>query len=56
MPEYIYNFPGQYGGQKCGFHITEGQLEEAAALSDVLEETDGYLKPFFFGGGGAGGM
>ena len=45
--EHIYNFPEQYGGQKCGFHITKEQLQEVADLSDVLEETDDYLKPAF---------
>ena len=44
---HIYNFPEQYGGQKCGFHITEEQLQEVADLSDVLEGTDDYLKPAF---------
>ena len=48
VPEHIiYNFPEQYGGQKCGFHITKEQLQEVADLSDVLEETDDYLKPAF---------
>ena len=47
VPEHIYNFPEQYGGQKCGFHITEEQLQEVADLSDVLEGTHDYLKPAF---------
>ena len=47
VPEHIYNFPGQYRGQKFGFHITEEQLEEVADLSDVLDGTDDYLKPVF---------
>ena len=47
VPEHIYNFPEQYGGQKCGFHITEEPLQDVADLSDVLEGTDDYLKPAF---------
>ena len=49
VPEHIYNFPEQYSGQKCGFHITEDQLEEVADLSDVLEGTDDYLNQLFGG-------
>ena len=40
-------FTTSQGGQKCGFCITEEQLEEVADLSDVLEGTDDYLKPVF---------
>lgn len=46
VPEHIYNFPEQYGGEQCGINITEEQLLEVAELSDVLEDsTDDYLKP-----------
>ena len=47
VPEHIYQFPEHYGGQKCGFHITEEQLEEVADLSNVLEGRYDYLEPAF---------
>lgn len=47
MPNDIYNFPENYGGENYGFPITEDQLEEVAELSEVLEETDDFLDPEF---------
>ena len=43
VPEHIYNFPENYGGEKCGFPITEEQLQEVAELSNVLEGTNDFL-------------
>ena len=37
----------KYGGEKCGFCITEQQLVEVANLSQVLDGTDNYLEPNF---------
>lgn len=46
VPEHIYNFPEQYGGERCGIKVTEEQLQEVAEASGVLaEETDDYLEP-----------
>ena len=45
VPEHIYHFPEQYGGEQCGINLTEEQLLEVAKLSDVFEHTDDYLKP-----------
>ena len=45
VPEHIYHFPEQYGGEHCGITITEEQLLEVAEQSDVLEDTDDYLRP-----------
>ena len=45
VPEHIYHFPEQYGGEKCGIKVTEEQLLEVAEFSEVLEENDDYLKP-----------
>ena len=45
VPEHIYHFPEQYGGEKCGINIAEEQLLEVAELSDVLEDTDDNLRP-----------
>ena len=39
VPEHIYHFLEQCGGQKCGIKVTEEQLLK------VLEENDDYLKP-----------
>lgn len=47
IPEHIYHCPEQYGGEKCGFPITEQQLMEVANLSNVLDNTDDYLEPNF---------
>ena len=44
-PENIYHFPEQYGGEHCGITITEEQLLEVAEQSDVLEDTNDYLRP-----------
>ena len=45
VPEHIYHFPEQYGGEHCGITVTEEQLLEVAEQSDVLEDTDDYLRP-----------
>ena len=45
VPEHIFHFPEQYGGEQCGIHITEEQLLEVAELSDVFEDNDDYLNP-----------
>ena len=47
VPEHIYCFPQQYGGEKCGHVISEEDLKEVAELSGVLEGTDDYLDPVF---------
>ena len=47
VPEHIYHCPDQYGGEKCGFPITEQYLMEVANLSNVLDATDDYLEPNF---------
>ena len=46
-PEHIYNFPENYGGEKCGLPVNEAQLQEVAELSDVLDGTDDYLSNSF---------
>lgn len=45
VPEYIYNCPREYGGEKCGLHVNEEDLKEVAELSGVLNDTDDYLEP-----------
>lgn len=47
VPEHIYNFPEHYGGQKCGFPVTEERLREVAELSNVLESTGDFLDENF---------
>ena len=47
VPEHSYKFPEWCCGKRCGFHITEVQLEEVAELSGVLEGMDDYLEPAF---------
>ena len=47
IPEHIYHCLPQYGGEKCGFPITEQQVMEVANLSNVLDDTDDYLEPNF---------
>ena len=47
IPEHIYNFPEQYGGEQCGFNITDVQLQEVAELSEVLEKNEDFLEPGF---------
>ena len=37
VPEQLFNFPGQYGGQKMGIEITNDQLQEVAEVSGVLD-------------------
>ena len=48
IPEHIYSFPENYGGEKCGLPITEEQMQEVAELSNVLENTDDFLINSFF--------
>lgn len=45
VPEHIFHFPEQYGGDQCGIPITEEELVEVAELSNIFEDTDDYLKP-----------
>lgn len=45
VPEHIYHFPEQYGGEHCGINITEEQLLEVTEQSEVLEDTDDFLRP-----------
>ena len=40
VPDHIYNYPEQYGGEKCGLNVTEEQLQEVAEMSGVLEVSD----------------
>ena len=47
VPNHIYYFSENYGGESCGFPITEDHLEEVAELSEVFEETDDFLDPEF---------
>ena len=47
VPEHIYMYPQNYGGEKCGLSVTEEQLQEAAELSGVLEGTRDYLEARF---------
>lgn len=47
IPEHIYHCPEQYGGEKCGFLITEQKLLEVVNLSNVLDDTYDYLEPNF---------
>lgn len=42
VPEHIYMYPQNYGGEKCGLTVTEEQLQETAELSGVLEGTSDY--------------
>lgn len=45
VPEHIYHFPEQYEGERCGINIKKEQLLEFAELSEVLEDSDDYLRP-----------
>jgi len=47
IPEHIYTCPQKYGGRKCGYPLTEQDLQEVAELSCVLDNTDDYLKDSF---------
>lgn len=47
IPEHICHCPKKYGGEKCGFPITEQEFVEVADLSKVLNHTDDYLEPNF---------
>ena len=47
VPEHIYMYPQNYGGEKCGLTVTEEQLQETAELSVVLEGTSDYLEARF---------
>ena len=37
VPDHLFNFPEQYGGQKMGIEITNDQLQEVAEVSGILE-------------------
>ncbi|PFX14012.1 hypothetical protein AWC38_SpisGene21869 [Stylophora pistillata] len=47
VPEHIYMYPQNYGGEKCGLTVTEQQLQETAELSGMLEGTSDYLEAGF---------
>ena len=47
VPDHIYHFPEEYGGEKCGYDISEEQLMEVAELSGIFEEDDDFLDPTF---------
>lgn len=47
VPEHIYMYPQNYGGEKCGLKVTEQHLQETAELSGVLEGTSDYLEAGF---------
>ena len=47
VPDHIYHFPEEYGGQKCGYVISEEHLMEVPELSGIFEEDDDYLDPAF---------
>ncbi|XP_028405215.1 uncharacterized protein LOC114527710 [Dendronephthya gigantea] len=47
VPEHIYHFPENYGGERHGLPVTEEQLQEVGELSNVLEGTDDYLTDNF---------
>ena len=47
VPEHIYMYPQNYGGEKCGLTVTEEQLQETAELSGVLEGTSDYMEARF---------
>ena len=32
VPDHIYNYPNQYGGEKCGLDVTKEQLQEVEQL------------------------
>ena len=38
--DHIYNYPEQYGGEKCGLDVTEEQLQEVSEMSSILEASD----------------
>ena len=44
VPDDIYMYLQNYGGDKCGLSVTEEQLQEAAELSGVLEGSRDYLE------------
>lgn len=47
IPEHIYKFPDQYGGIRCGIHVSDEDLEEVVGISSILEHTNDYLEPHF---------
>ncbi|XP_028419189.1 uncharacterized protein LOC114544895 [Dendronephthya gigantea] len=47
VPDHIYYHPEQYGGERCGYIVSEEHLEEVAKLSGVLEDTDDFLNVQF---------
>ena len=47
VPDHIYHFPDQYGGERCGLALTDEQLQEVAELSGVLDGTNDYLNEAF---------
>lgn len=43
VPEHIFTFPRNYGGDDYGCPVSEQQLEEVAEVSGVLIGTDDFL-------------
>ncbi|XP_078487929.1 uncharacterized protein LOC144745874 [Ciona intestinalis] len=43
IPNHIYNFPENYGLEKCGQHITDSQLKEVCEVSGVLDVRTDFL-------------
>ncbi|PFX22386.1 hypothetical protein AWC38_SpisGene13094 [Stylophora pistillata] len=46
IPDHIYMCPDKHGGEKCGFPVTDEDLQEVAELSCALESTDDFLEDF----------
>ena len=47
VPEHIYHYPDEYGGERCGLALTDEQLQEVAEVSSVLDGTNAYLDEAF---------
>jgi hypothetical protein len=47
IPEHIYHYPDEYGGERCGLALTDEQLQEVAEVSGVLDGTNDYLDEAF---------
>lgn len=40
VPNHMFSFPENYGGNHCGTHISQDDLQEVAEVSGLLERTD----------------
>ena len=47
VPDHIYHFLEEYGGERCSYIISEEQLMEVAELSGIFDEDDDFLDPTF---------